>query len=318
MQIAVVLCTYNGERFLHEQLASILAQSRRPDAMLAHDDGSSDRTISILKSYAVKAAFPVEIVVNRTNLGFARNFEKAIERAGADIIALSDQDDYWRPDKLQKIEQAFAADHDFTALFSEAEIVDEVLAPLGYGLMHALHITPLELARVRDRDFFPVLLRRNLAAGATMAFRANLKARVLPIPEGVYHDEWIALIAAAFNQLRYCPEPLIQYRQHGSNQLGARRWTITDRLRSIYRGNPPEEIRRLKVIENLHERLRYIGASSAVLKEVDDKHKHLRVRTSLPVRKLARALPIFREFLSGRYSRYSSGWRGAIRDLISS
>jgi glycosyltransferase involved in cell wall biosynthesis len=316
MKIGIVLCTYNGERYLREQLDSILAQERLPDEVLVQDDGSSDRTLSILDSYAAKAPFAFNVVRNAQNLGFVRNFELAITRCSADVIAMSDQDDSWRSDKLKKMEQIFRSDTRISVLFSEAEMVDDRLAPLGHGVLQALRVSNADLARVRRHDFLPVLLRRNIAPGATMALRAERAAQMLPIPEGAYHDEWLTLVAASFNELGFCAEPLIRYRQHATNQLGARPANVLERIRKALRPiSYKEDLRRLKVIENLHERAQALGCRPEARAEVKGKLDHMRMRTSLSPSRLHRAGPIVRELVSGRYLKYSS-WRGAVRDLV--
>lgn len=316
MRIGVVLCTYNGERFLRAQLDSICAQSRVPDEMLLQDDGSSDKTIEIAESWAARAPFPVRILRNHPNLGFVRNFEQGILRCDADIIALSDQDDYWRADKLQKIEQVFASDEGASAVFSDAEMVDENLRPLGYGLLHALNVTPRELGYAQRGDLLPVLLRRNIVSGATMTIRGNQKHRWLPIPDGAYHDEWIALVAAAFGELRYWPEPLNRYRQHPTNQLGVPITSKLQRLRRVLLPTQTEDLRKLKVVENLTQRLMRLQAPSHIAGQVSGKLQHLRARTSLPSPRFSRLTSVLRELLCGRYSRYSSGLRSAVRDLV--
>src|SRR5437016_11017196 len=108
--IGVVLCTYNGARYVRAQVNSILDQTRKPDVLLAFDDGSQDCTIAELEACIPRASFPLRVVRNGTNLGYLRNFEQGILSCDADIIVLSDQDDWWRPDKLEKIEAAFERD----------------------------------------------------------------------------------------------------------------------------------------------------------------------------------------------------------------
>jgi hypothetical protein len=316
MKIGIVLCTYNGERYLAAQLDSILAQERLPDEVLVQDDGSSDRTLAILDSYAAKVPFTFNVVRNPQNLGFVRNFEQAIKRCGADVIAMSDQDDYWRSDKLKTMEQIFRSDARVSVLFSEAEMVDDRLAPLGYGLLRALSVSDTDLERIRRHDFLPVLLRRNLAPGATMALRAERAHKMLPVPEGAYHDEWLTVVAAAFHELGFCAEPLIRYRQHAANQLGVRPEDALTRIRKALRPiSYKEDIRRLKVIDQLHERLCAMGCRPDVLAEVRGKLEHMRTRTSLPSSRFLRLQPIARELARGRYFKYSS-WRGAVRDLV--
>src|SRR5688572_3171861 len=99
-RLSVALCSYNGARFIHDQLSSIARQSRLPDELVICDDRSSDNTIAIIEKFAVDAPFPVRSHVNPTNLGSTKNFELAISRCCGDFIALSDQDDIWHQDKL--------------------------------------------------------------------------------------------------------------------------------------------------------------------------------------------------------------------------
>src|ERR1700761_4532631 len=100
-KISVALCTFNGELFLRQQLASIQQQTRLPDELLVCDDGSSDQTLTIVREFAASAPFPVKLFENEQNLGFAANFERAIRLCEGSLIALCDQDDIWYPTRLQ-------------------------------------------------------------------------------------------------------------------------------------------------------------------------------------------------------------------------
>lgn len=316
--IGVVLCSYNGERYIGAQVRSIFAQTRKPDLLVACDDASRDGTVTEIEACVAQAPFPVRIMRNARNLGYVQNFAQAILRCEADIIVLSDQDDCWRQGKLERIEAVFRGDTGAGGVFSDAEIVDQELNPLGYGLLDALNASNAERAHAQAGRLMPVLLRRNIVAGATLAFRASWKDRVLPIPEGAVHDEWIALVIAAHGALRFIPEGLIHYRQHAANQIGARRLTWEKGLRSL-RGSRRAEIESfLTLISRLQERLRVIGAPRPALVEVEGKIAHLQRRISLPDTQLMRTLPIVREVVNGGYARYSSGWRAVVRDLLSS
>jgi glycosyltransferase involved in cell wall biosynthesis len=285
--------------------------------LLAFDDGSQDRTIAELEACIPRASFPLRIVHNGSNLGYLRNFEQAILRCDTDIIVLSDQDDWWRPDKLEKIEAAFQRDAQAAGIFSDGEIVDEKLNSLGYGVLDALKVTQSERASAQDGRLLPVLLRRNIVAGAAFAFRSDWKQRVLPIPASAVHDEWIALIIAGHGALRFLPDRLIRYRQHGGNQLGLRRMDLGERFRSLLRSRRPEIERQAALMDNLRERLVRTAAPALTLKEIDGKIAHLRRRLSLPKSRLMRAQIVAEEVTTGRYSRYSSSWRSAVRDLVS-
>lgn len=320
LKLGVALCTYNGERFLPAQLESILGQTRRPDVLVACDDASRDGTVGELERWARQAAFPVQIVRNPSNLGYLNNFQQAISKTDADVIVLSDQDDWWLPHKLARIEAAFSADERAAAVFSDAEIVDEALDSLGYGLFDALHVSNLDRQRAKAGNLFPALMRRNFVAGATLAFRTSWRTRILPIADGAVHDEWIALVIAAYGALRFIPERLIKYRHHGANQIGARRRTVAELLWGLRQPRRAENQRMLGVTCQLKERLESIGipgADTNARSEFEHKIAHLRRRLSLPDTRVARLPVVASELLNGGYARFSSGWRSAVRDLVS-
>jgi glycosyltransferase involved in cell wall biosynthesis len=314
--IGVVLCTYNGERYLRTQLESIIAQSRQPDMLLACDDASLDGTIGQLEACAELASFHFRIVRNNENLGYLRNFELAIRRCDADIIVLSDQDDWWRPDKLEKLEAVFLSDAQAAAVFSDADIVNDDLKSLGFGVLDAQEVNETERALAESGRLFPVLLRHNVVCGATLALRASWRERVFPIPAGFVHDEWIGLVIAAHEALRFIPDPLIRYRQHGANQIGLRRWTQSQRLRRLIRLHRPDAEKLVTRMLMLQERLSGISVASGALNEVESKIEHLRRRLSLRKELLTRPGAVVGEIMNGRYARYSSGWRSALRDLV--
>ena len=132
--ISIALCTYNGSRYLKEQLDSIAGQTRLPSELIIRDDRSTDDTVDIARRFAETAPFAVKVHVNSENVGSTKNFELAIEGCSGDIIALSDQDDIWLPQKLERLEAEFAADPGVGLVFSDAELTDEKLAPLGVRL----------------------------------------------------------------------------------------------------------------------------------------------------------------------------------------
>src|SRR6266550_1879624 len=128
------MCTYNGSLYLREQLDSIMRQTRLPDELVICDDCSVDETRQIIEDFASVAPFPVHLHVNEQNLGSTKNFEKAISLCEGDAIALADQDDVWNPFKLDRIETVLNSSPKVGLVFSDAEVVDEKLKPLGYNL----------------------------------------------------------------------------------------------------------------------------------------------------------------------------------------
>src|SRR6266851_3577464 len=222
MKISTAMCTYNGARFLPEQLASIAAQTRPTDEMVVCDDGSSDRTMSIVRDFAARAAFPVEIATNEVRLGSAQNFAKAMSLCTGDVIVLSDQDDVWFPDRLAETEGIFRAEPSVAFVYGDAVLIDESSHPLKGTIWPAAPLPDRDRRRLQSNtELLDVLLRYSVTYGATMALRAIYRDVVLPIPEGWSHDEWIALVLSATAEARaltHCP---IAYRQHAAQQFGA-------------------------------------------------------------------------------------------------
>ena len=197
-KISVALCTYNGEPFLPQQLSSIQQQTRLPDELVVCDDRSTDQTLALLREFAATVSFPVTIVQNPETLGFAKNFEKAIQLCAGELIALSDQDDIWYPHRLQRSEQEFVAYPQAGLVFSDADVIDEQNRLLGQTLWQRLGF-----AGKPRHDLLAgrlvVLAKHRFVTGATVMFRANLRDRFLPVGAGWIHDEWIALVVAAFS-----------------------------------------------------------------------------------------------------------------------
>src|SRR5262245_44100178 len=201
LSFSVALCTYNGSRFLSEQLQSIHTQSRLPDELIICDDRSSDNTVDIIKSFALQTPFPVRLQINSNTLGSTKNFELAISRCHGDFISLCDQDDVWERDKLASLEKRFLEAPSVGAVFSDADVVDEQLNSLGYTLWARYGFTKKRRQRLVEGRAFQVLLEQNAVTGATLAFRSWLKEWVMPIPSCWMHDAWIAVVAAALCDL---------------------------------------------------------------------------------------------------------------------
>ncbi len=321
MKISVALCTYNGERYLSDQLNSIRAQSRQPDELVICDDASTDRTLVIAREFAASAPFPVRIFVNEVTLGSSRNFGQAIDlcQFSDGIIALSDQDDVWVHDKLAVTESQFRDDPDSDLIFSDAEVVDDVLRKKGYKLWDAVKFSKRERHEVAAGQAIRVLLRHNVVTGATMAFRAELRSLVLPVPIGVVHDAWIALLAAVEGRMRLIPQPLILYRQHGCNQIGVTKLNFVERMHRPCERAILEARSALRLYEMAIERISKLSlpaATSALLNDFFQKVEHLQARIYVALRETGWLWKMVQEIMRGRYHRYSVSWWSIGHDLI--
>jgi len=319
------MCTYNGAEFLPAQWESILAQSRRPDQIVVCDDGSSDQTRSLLEKLAKESSIPVTLRFNEKNLGSVKNFEQAIRLCTGEIIALSDQDDVWRTDKLQSIEEEFKKSPGAGLVFSEAEIVDENLQPLGRRMWTEVGFESYKQKLIARGRALEVLITGWTVTGATMAFRSEFVNLSLPIPDGIamIHDGWIALTIAAVAEVVAIDDPLIKYRQHHKQQIGApSRPVTTEQSRGVQaafrRRNSSADLH--KILETLEKRLldhaRTYDTRKA-LAFVSDYSFHLNVRANLPQRRLNRLPRILRELLTRRYHEYANGFKSAAKDLVS-
>jgi hypothetical protein len=326
MKISVAMCTYNGSEYLPAQWESILAQSRKPDEIVVCDDGSTDQSRKLLEDFAARSSISVTLRLNQQNLGIVKNFEQAIRLCTGDIIALSDQDDVWRGDKLQRIEHAFSEYSAAGVVFSDAEIVDQHLKPLNRRMWDEVGFNSHKRKLITAGRALEVLITGWIVTGATMAFRSELLRFSLPLPDGIamIHDGWLALTAAAVTDVVLIDEPLIQYRQHGRQQIGAPGLTPlgprgVDAIETaLRRRNTSADLH--KILETLADRLLTQAGSydtRKALSFIDDYSFHLNVRDRLPQRRLSRLPSILRELLSLRYHAYAKGFKSAAKDLVS-
>ena len=142
MQISVAMCTYNGQKYLEEQLNSIAVQSLLPIELVICDDGSADDTAEIVRQFSSTAPFPVHFFKNERNLGSTKNFEKAVSLCVGELIALSDQDDVWVPEKLARLAAVLAANPSVGGVFSNAQLIDGASRPLERLLWNEVPATP--------------------------------------------------------------------------------------------------------------------------------------------------------------------------------
>lgn len=317
-RVSAVLCTFNGAAFVGPQLASVLAQSRGIDEIVVSDDASADGCIDRVRALLKGFVGDVQIQVNAATLGVTRNFERAMRLATGDICFLCDQDDVWRADKVQRMVAAFEREPGLVLLHSDARIIVTAGKPTGERLLRALRVGRRDLASYDSGQALRVLLRRNIVTGATVAFRRRLLEWALPVPDDYWHDEWLALIAAALGAIKRIPEPLIDYRIHPDNQAGLRAVTPAATIGAALSGRGDFHAARTRKLDVLLERLRSLGSRvpSAQLRTVETCRDHWRVRANLPRRRTERIGLILAELRSGRYRHFSNGWRGALRDLI--
>ncbi|GGM88123.1 hypothetical protein GCM10010967_20900 [Dyadobacter beijingensis] len=203
--ISIALCTYNGGAFLREQLDSILAQHYTEWELVIVDDGSTDGTRSILEQYAARDK-RITLHYNEANLGYNRNFEKALRLCRASLIAICDQDDIWHPEKLEK--QAALIDR-HTLVYHDSEFVDA-----AGNSMHRRISDKLNFYQGHAPEVFLYL---NCVSGHSILMKREVLEKSLPFPPDFHYDQWLAFNATCLGSIDFVPDALVRYRQHGGN-----------------------------------------------------------------------------------------------------
>lgn len=221
MKTSVALCTYNGEKFLKEQIDSILAQSIQVDEIIVCDDGSKDSTLTILNSYYQKNPELFKIIANEENMRSVKNFEKAISLCSHEIIFLCDQDDVWVVEKVESYLKYFEQNPSILVLTSNGFAIDTKGKILDkYSFWDLPQIANLDNEKL---DINKIITKvTNIATGASMAIRKSFLNEVIPFPDGahLHHDEWLAFVAAAKDAFELMNEKLFYYRIHQQQQVG--------------------------------------------------------------------------------------------------
>ncbi|MBS1521297.1 MAG: glycosyltransferase family 2 protein [Bacteroidetes bacterium] len=203
--ISIALCTYNGEEFLPEQIDSILAQTYKNLEIVIVDDCSTDKTIGIINSYSEKDK-RIKLFQNETNLGFNKNFEKALSLTSGEYISISDQDDIWLPEKLQRLLTNIKNNW---LIFSNSSY----LGDLKQGRL---------LNKFKLPKNYKGILLRNHVTGHTSLMHRDFLNFVLPFPQLGYYDWWMGFVASYYNQIAFLDEVLTLYRVHSGSVVQSR------------------------------------------------------------------------------------------------
>jgi glycosyltransferase involved in cell wall biosynthesis len=203
--ISVVLCTYNGAKYIEAQLASIIAQTNAVAEIIVVDDVSSDDTMAVVERAAARDS-RISLSQNNFNIGFTSNFESALQMARHDYIAISDQDDIWHHQKIEKMMAAFEPD-------AAAIYCDSVRFTKDIPIHPIKNKSSRHVAGTNVRK----LALYNTVSGHALIIRKSLLEQALPIPNAVYYDWWLALQAVTSGGLQYLDEILVYQRAHDTN-----------------------------------------------------------------------------------------------------
>lgn len=233
--VDIVLATYNGEKYISEQITSILNMSgfnTYVNSIIICDDNSTDRTLEIIK--AIVPSEKLCIIKNTTdrNLGPVSNFERGLLASNSEYVMLSDQDDVWNNQKLLACMDAIKNCNEERPflIFSDLEVVDRDLNLIAESFQEYQSIPYDWYKNINN------LLIQNVAPGCTMFFNKKLISMALPLPDNcIMHDWWLILVATLHGEVYFLKDKLIKYRQHGNNQVGAKKIGFIETAKDFYK-----------------------------------------------------------------------------------
>jgi glycosyltransferase involved in cell wall biosynthesis len=217
--VSVVMCTYNGEKYLAEQLNSILEQTYPNIEVVIIDDCSTDNTLSIIRQYEALHS-NIKIFVNQQNLGYVKNFEKGMMLATGSYIALSDQDDIWEKEKITVLVDEI---EDYEIVYCNSLIIDEAGNSLNKKLF--------DKKRLPHFDNCLNFTIGNTPPGHAMLITKELTQRCFPFPDMIPHDRWLGFVAACKHPVKFVDMTMVKYRRHPQNVFGAVKTAGTKRIK---------------------------------------------------------------------------------------
>jgi glycosyltransferase involved in cell wall biosynthesis len=319
IKISIAMATYNGARYRQAQLDSFAKQTCLPDELVVCDDGSSDKTLEILEYFAQTSSFNVRIFKNEENIGYAKNFEKTLALCTGNLIFISDQDDYWFPEKIEKMNDHFIRNEKDFVLQVDMTLTDKDLNPSIFT----------QLGNIRSMGFTD----ETFVSGCGTALKREWLDLVLPFPQHVEgHDNWIHRLACALNVRAIIDTPLQYYRRHDNNasqwhaskpgEVGRFSAIRAHGLDSAIAGWSKELMRIEATSERIKERTELLGAMGIyrdreqAIKKLESQMCAYRNRIKLGLKSRPKRIPmLFNMLIKGDY-RHFSGWKSAIKDMI--
>jgi len=316
MRVSIAMATYNGQRFIGEQLQSFVDQTRLPDELVICDDSSTDQTSEIVEEFSRTAPFPVHLHRNSRNLGYSQNFSQALGRTRGKLVFISDQDDVWHPNKIDRVCAVFGSDTRALSVVNNQLITDA----------NQLSSGATSFGRMR-RAGFPDSF---LIAGSCTTIARPLLELLLPVPDGIPYDSWIGWGADLLDAKRLIEEPLQIYRRHGENASDPNVLRSTSRwgeARQYARVDPrPAWLTEIRCREELGQRLQACGETvrsflapgrlAEAIASNGRRIEALQVRVDILARpRLARSGAVLRAWKGGLYAEFN-GLASAAKDFL--
>jgi glycosyltransferase involved in cell wall biosynthesis len=233
--VDILMSVHNGEKFLVEQLESLVSQTHKNWRLVVRDDNSTDSSVRVLNEYL--NCYPEKIVFvsdRRGQLGACQGFAQVVQHSSADYMMFCDQDDVWLPTKVEsslaeilKLERLNPGMP--IAVYTDLIVVDEELKVLAESFWRYQQIDP-------QNNSLGSLMLANVATGCTMILNRPLKELAVPVPsEAIIHDWWFSLVCSVYGKLSFLSDRTVLYRQHGKNEVGAQDYRLSIRVRRLWK-----------------------------------------------------------------------------------
>lgn len=222
--LSVVIATFNGENYISQQLESILCQSVKPDEIIVVDDCSIDNTLPLVKKTLSQSKIPYKIIVHKKNCGINKTFEDGINSVSSKYVMLSDQDDYWKSNKIKVTKEILCSYEDASLVVCNASIVDSNLNITSKTLFDSINLNITfehGVGFLTKEQMQQKLLKRNYITGMCIGTKKEY-LKGIKFPEGVLYDYWLAWTLSAYGRTVFINEELVLYRQHKDNVIGAK------------------------------------------------------------------------------------------------
>ncbi|WP_028047319.1 glycosyltransferase [Cellulomonas sp. URHE0023] len=320
--LSVALSSYNAVGYLPLQIDSILTQTVLPQQIVFGDAGSTDGTVDVIADGVRRAeALGIDcVVLPSERLLVTPNMARILAACSGDVVVACDHDDVCLPQRFEHVAEMFSADPPLQFVHCEAQVIDEHGAVTSESLFATGSFTAGERDLYARGEAFRVLVRRFLAHGATAAFRRSLFDLCPPIPAGGYYDSWYGLLGAAMpGGAALDARPGLQYRVHQSNLGGGvHRRGLAEKTRMLFAPGSDRNRRLLAQSEMLMTGLQAVRPHVAdwAFDLAQERLRHQRVRSGLPVNRLRRAPVVLREARTGAYGRVSRGRKDILLDLV--
>lgn len=269
---AVVIATYNGEKYILEQIESVINQTRKPDYIVISDDNSKDRTIDICQKALSTCGIPYNIVYNKGNKGVVNNFFNGINFCKQDIIFFSDQDDIWLNGKIESAMNIFEKYSECVLVIHNAFIMKRDKKKKSETIFEKYDINTLfdSIGKFKKELYWNRLIQKNFAVGMCMAINKRI-AHIQHEDLNIYHDVWFNVLCAALGEIYCLTEPMAYYRLHKDNVQGMSKFLTFKSVREcVWRNwsSLVKEEEKLTLIKHLQEDQAFLTHSNDALLKV--------------------------------------------------